>query len=134
MIPLYIYNSLPTSQQRARAPSMKVQESRLNINEVKKNIADKFVDYIKREYIKLVPSTNIKKIIDYFAVTKTMLDIRVVFNGTSCGLNDATWASNFWLPTSLSMTRLLNFGYKVVDIYIGEIFLNFLYMKHYKYT
>ena len=70
MIPLYIYNSLPTSQQRARAPSMKVQESRLNINEVKKNIADKFVDYIKREYIKLVPSTNIKKIIDYFAVTK----------------------------------------------------------------
>ena len=60
-IPPYIYNLLPTSQRRARAPSLKVQGSSLTGDEVQEKIADKFVDYIKRGYIKLVPSTNIKK-------------------------------------------------------------------------
>ena len=55
-----------------------------------------------------------------------MLDIQVIFNGISRGLNDTTWASNLWLPTSLFMTRLVHFEYKVVDVYIGEIFPNFL--------
>ena len=94
-IPPYIFNTLPTSQRRAYAPSLKVQKSSLTVDEVKQKIADKFVDYIKRGYIKIVPSTKIKNFIDYFAVPKPLLDIRAVFNGTSCGLNEATWASHF---------------------------------------
>jgi len=69
--------------------------------------------------------SNIKNYIDYFTVMKGLTDVRVVFNGTSCGLNAATWSSNFWLPQSSSMTRLLSFGYKAVDIDLGEMFLNF---------
>ena len=48
-----------------------------------------------------------------------------MFNGTSCGLNAATWSSNFWLPTSTTMTRLLSYNYQVVDVDIGDMFLNF---------
>ena len=48
-----------------------------------------------------------------------------MFNGTTFGLNDATWSSHFWLPMSGSITRILSFRYAVVDIDLGEIFLNF---------
>ena len=61
----------------------------------------------------------------YFPVPKGADDIRVVFNETSCGLNNNVFASSFWLPMSNTMTRLLSFGYRVVDIDIGEKFLNF---------
>jgi hypothetical protein len=39
-------------------------------------------------------------LLHYFAVPKGEADIRVVFNGTSCGLNDALWSPNFYLPTA----------------------------------
>ena len=35
-------------------------------------------------------------LLQYFAVTKGEADIRVVFNGTSCGLNDALWSPNLY--------------------------------------
>ena len=56
----YIYNLLSTSQRRARAPGLKVQRSSLTGDKVREKIVDEFVYYIKRSYIKLVPSTNIK--------------------------------------------------------------------------
>jgi hypothetical protein len=49
----------------------------------------------------------------------------LVYNGTSCGLNDALWAPNFWLPTPTTAARCLGFGYFMVDIDLGEMFLNF---------
>jgi hypothetical protein len=39
----------------------------------------------------------IKSVIDYFEVPKDD-DICLVYNGSSCGLNDCLWAPNFWLP------------------------------------
>ena len=68
---------------------------------------------------------NVKSYIDFFAVLKGLDDIRMVLNGPSCGLNAAIFASNFWLPMSATMTRLLSFGYRVVDIDIGEMCPNF---------
>ena len=49
----------------------------------------------------------------------------MVLNGTSCSLNKAVFASNFWLPYSTTMTRLLHYGYQYVDMDIGECFLNY---------
>ena len=49
----------------------------------------------------------------------------MVYNGTSCGLNEVVWAPNFWLPTAKSMTRVLGYSYKSVDLDLGEMFLNF---------
>ena len=94
--------------------------------EDKKNlIFEKLEKYIIRGYLVLDDPSAIKNYIDYFHVPKGETDIRLVFNGTSCGLNDATWSSRFWLPMSTTMTRLLSYNYKVVDMDLGEMFLNF---------
>jgi hypothetical protein len=71
------------------------------------------------------PSNNfIKSLIDYFEVPKDD-NICLVYNGTSCGLNECLWAPNFWLPTPGSAARVLGYGYYMVDIDLGEMFLNF---------
>jgi hypothetical protein len=62
--------------------------------------------------------------INYFEVPKTD-DIRVVYNGTSCGLNPTMWAPKFWLPTPKSAAGVINYDYCGVDLDIGEMFLNF---------
>jgi hypothetical protein len=61
----------------------------------------------------------------YPKCTTLVLDIlRLVYNGRSCGLNNVTWAPNFWLPTAWSAIRLLDFNYYSVDLDLGEMFLN----------
>jgi hypothetical protein len=47
----------------------------------------------------------------YFSVPKGLDDIRVVYNGTSCGLNDVLWALRFGLPTVKQTLRALLAGY-----------------------
>ena len=49
----------------------------------------------------------------------------MVLNGTSCGLNGAIFSPNFWLPYSPTMTRLLHYEYKYIDLDVGECFLNY---------
>jgi hypothetical protein len=66
----------------------------------------------------------IRSLTDYFDVPKAD-DIRLVYNGTSCGLNNALWAPNFWLPTSKTAIRSLDFNYYSVDMDLGDMFLNF---------
>eukprot|EP00980_Cylindrotheca_fusiformis_P027010 scaffold18391_cov83-Cylindrotheca_fusiformis.AAC.3 len=95
-------------------------------------LADKVGDLLLKNYIspfrdELAPSSQI----DYFAVPKVIspegeiLDVRLVFNGTSCGLNDALWAPSFWLPTPDTALRKLHFASQMVDFDLGEFFLNF---------
>ncbi len=67
----------------------------------------------------------VKSLTDYFDVPKGDSDIRMVYNGTSCGLNDELWAPSFWLPTATSAVRLLSFYSYCVDLDLGEMFLNF---------
>ena len=81
--------------------------------------------FIQRGYLQITSPNKIKSFIDYFAVKKGESDIRVVFNGTSCGFNSAIWAPNFWLPMSSSMVRVLSYNYDIVDIDLGEMFINF---------
>jgi hypothetical protein len=65
----------------------------------------------------------IKSLMDFFDVEKGS-DIRMVYNGTRCGLNEVLWA-NFWLPYPAMAARLLSYGYYMVNIDLGEMFLNF---------
>ena len=54
----------------------------------------------------IAPIYRTESDVDYFPFPKGLgllgewLDIRVVYNGTRCGLNDAVWAPGFWLPTA----------------------------------
>jgi hypothetical protein len=61
----------------------------------------------------------------YFSVPKGLDDIRMVYNGTSCRLNDVLWAPRFGLPTVKQTLRALLPGYMQCDLDIGEQFPNF---------
>ena len=111
-----ISDDLPKSSKKASIPKQPVYEK----------IYSKIKKALNRGYLKLESdASKVHNVIDYFGVEKGESDIRVVFNGTSCGLNGSVWAPNFWLPTSKSMVRALNFNFKSVDIDLGEMFLNF---------
>ena len=53
-----------------------------------------------------------------------MLDIRMVYNGSSFGLNQVLWAPWFALPTSEQMLWTVDVGYWGGDNDYGEMFLN----------
>ena len=110
---------LPTNKRPARTPSKEVYEK----------LYSKILKGINRSYLKFIPSWKVKNLIDYFAVPKAD-DIRMVQNGSSCGLNESVWSSNFWLPMASSMLRVLGYNYKSVDIDLGEMFLNFPLAPH----
>ena len=112
--PAQIASDLPRNFRYARKPKREVHDKLFS--KIKKGM--------QRNYLKITPRQKIKNLIGYFAVPKAE-DIRMVQNGSSCGLNEATWSSNFWLPNSSSMVRVLGFNYKAVDIDLGEMFLNF---------
>ena len=63
--------------------------------------------------------------IDFFGVLKGETDIRLVFNGTSNGLNELVWAPSFFLPTSASLAVKVQINTFQLDMDAGEMFLNF---------
>ncbi len=52
-------------------------------------------------------------------------DIRMVYNGTSCRLNNVLWAPRFGLPTVKQTLRALLPGYCQCDLDVGEQFLHY---------
>ena len=68
---------------------------------------------------------TVKSLISYFYVDKNG-DIRPVFNGTSCGLNAATFAPWFPLPTVDTHLRSVEKGTWLADKDLGEMSYNFL--------
>jgi len=66
----------------------------------------------------------------FFGVPKGIDDIRMVYNGTSSGLNLCLWAPNFVLPTVETHLRSVEPDYWVADRDLGEMFLNFILHEH----
>jgi hypothetical protein len=62
----------------------------------------------------------------FFAVQKGLLDIRMVYNGTISGLNDAVWVPRFWLPTVHTFLRMVGYDSFMSDLDVGKMFLNFI--------
>jgi hypothetical protein len=109
---MFVKGQLPRNTKPQRAP--KPEDLKKMIKKLDKVLA--------RGYISpgLVVSLT-----SYFAVPKGELDIRLVYDGTSSGLNDALWAPSFWMPTSESAVRVVSFYSYLFDSDIGECFLNF---------
>jgi hypothetical protein len=61
----------------------------------------------------------------YFCVDKGETDIRMVYNGTSCGLNAYLHAPHYGLLTVKHTMRALREGYYQCDLDVGEQFLNY---------
>lgn len=109
---IFVRDKLPTSRRPARPP----------VKGQRKLIATKINKVRKRRYIR---RGVVKNLTDYFAVPKGDSDIRMVYNGTSSGLNDALWAPSFYMPVSNSVSRLLTYYTFCADLDLGEMFLNF---------
>jgi hypothetical protein len=54
-------------------------------------------------------------LMDCLAVQK-YFNNHLVYNGTSCGLNDFLWAPEFWLPMPSTAAGLLGYGYFMANI------------------
>lgn len=103
----------PFLKRQARAPSLHQEEQMIS----------KLVKARLRDYIE---SGHVESLMEFFGVPKGPLDIRLVFNGTSCGLNANIFAPHFGLPTVFHTLRSLDVGTYACDIDIGECFLNFM--------
>ena len=66
----------------------------------------------------------------FFSVDKGETDIRMVYNGTSCGLNDILYAPHFSLPTVRETLHAILPGFYQCDLDIQDQFLNFILHKH----
>jgi hypothetical protein len=62
----------------------------------------------------------------FFAIVKGATDIRMVYNGTSSGMNSHLWAPWFALPPICALLRALEVNTYMADSDIGEMFLNFI--------
>jgi hypothetical protein len=114
-MPPWIQDSLPRHNRAAKTP--KPEDAVL--------LLPKFHQILSRGYVSILEdASEINSLINYFYVPKDQ-DICPVYNGASCGINQAIWAPNFWLPMAKLALQVLGFGYYSVDIDLGEFFLNF---------
>eukprot|EP00978_Attheya_sp_CCMP212_P041074 scaffold230999_cov61-Attheya_sp.AAC.2 len=107
MVPYIQDRWLPVFLRETKAPKPAVFEL----------ILPKLQKLVDRGYVKYSPEDphSVKSLIDYFHVPKAD-NIRLILNGTSCGLNAAVWTPNFWLPTSKTAANLLYYNYCSVDV------------------
>lgn len=90
--------------------------------EARTQLEDKIKKVVERGYI--VPG-YVKSLTSFFAVPKGEGDIRVVYDATRSGLNDAIWTPNFFLPTMSSVLASADDTTFFGDIDLGEMFLNY---------
>jgi hypothetical protein len=90
-------------------------------------VAAKLWNVRMKNYIQLGHAASLTH---YFYVYKDFVseqefDIRMIYDGTGCGLNAAVWAPSFWMPTAATALRRVSFYPFCVDGDLGEMFLNF---------
>jgi hypothetical protein len=89
---------------------------------MKKAMVQKLLKVKERRYFEKGLVTGLTS---FFAVPKGEEDIRMVYDGTASGLNEALWAPWFTLPTVESHLRVVEPGTFMADVDLGEMFLNF---------
>jgi len=111
--PHFIIGDLPkfTRPQRVADTPKLMELMRKKVNKVR-----------ERTYIEV---GEVKSLTHMFAVPKGEADIRMVYNGTSSGLNDVIFAPHFGLPTTANTFRSLLLGYYQADLDVAEMFLCF---------
>jgi hypothetical protein len=105
----------PPRYKRAQRDSKDPVEKGLVIQKLKKVRERR---YIAEGYVVSLTS--------FFPVEKGDDDIRMVYDGSVSGLNDAMWVSRFVLPTINTHLRAVEEQTYMADVDVGEMFLNFI--------
>lgn len=118
-VPVFVEGDLPTETK----PQPTSPPEALSV------LQDKLSKMVERRYIK-DPMRAPQAWIFYFAVPKgvvdeVVLDWRIVYDAGANGLNDAVWAPSFWMPTFMSLLRILDTSSWMEDRDLGEMFINF---------
>jgi hypothetical protein len=118
-------NGVPVMFERP-GPTKPQRQPQFDDPDVKAQVRSKVLKVINRRYmVRARTKFDIKSLIKYFAVPKGLLDVRIVYDATASGLNDAVWAPSFWLPTIDSLVRSLDSSSWMADRDIRDMFLNF---------
>jgi hypothetical protein len=91
--------------------------------EVKRQVAGKLGHARERGYI---GPGRVRSLTSFFSVPKGLDDIRMVYDASKSGLNDAIWVPRFPLPTIATHLRAVECGTYMADLDVGEMFLNFM--------
>ena len=83
---------------------------------------DKVWSPILRGYIS---PGQVKRLSGFFSIPKGLLDIRIVYDMTKCGLNAALWSPRFFLPTPDSIMDSIGYSLWMADTGQLEMFLNY---------
>ena len=110
--PFFVLGKLPANHRAQRKPPLAYLPL----------VAEKIANVRDKGYI---VSGLVRSLTTYFQVPKGAEDLRMVYDGTSSGLNRALWSPAFWLPTPDTALRQVTFYTYCVDIDLGEMFLNF---------
>jgi len=108
--------------QTGELPKFTIPQAKPKTSVEGKKMKEKLDKVRQRRYIE---SDHVESLTHMFAVLKGLDDIRMVYNGTSSGLNDVLWAAHFGLPIVQYTLRSLLPGYHQCDMDVGEMFLNF---------
>jgi hypothetical protein len=111
---IFVQSSLPRRDRKLKPPKFSDADRPL--------VAAKINSMIQKGYLEL---GKVRTSLHYFAVPKGADDIRIVYDGTACGLNESLWSPNFFLPTARTAELLLSFGSWMADVDFGEFFHNF---------
>ena len=88
-------------------------------------MVEKISKVLARGYVSSLLHGSIESLTHYFAVPKGENDIRMVYDLTASGFNDALWAPRFWMPTMLNVVDCATDASWYGDVDVGEMFLNF---------
>jgi hypothetical protein len=106
-----------------KKPTNKKPQPEVHDPIVKRSMKSKLNKVRKRGYVQ---QGFVKSLIRFFAVPKGDSDIRMVYDGTASGFNDSVWVPSFGLPTIDTLLRGTSSESWMVDLDIGDMFLNFM--------
>ena len=94
-------------------------------NKDRLKVKEKLDTVMRKGYIKMCGLSELEAMMCMFSVPKGETDMRMVHDGSRLGLNEATWAPWFALPTMDAMLQWTIVGSWLGDNDYGEQFLNF---------
>mmetsp|Transcript_18229 Transcript_18229/g.45121 ORF Transcript_18229/g.45121 Transcript_18229/m.45121 type:complete len:1319 (-) Transcript_18229:2184-6140(-) len=107
---------------RGKSPTYRSPQKDEKNPQIKEAIKKKLSKVRARRYIS---KGTVVSLTSFFAVEKGEDDIRMVYDGTKSGLNEAMWVPRFGLPTIETHLRSIEEGTFLADVDVGECFLNF---------
>ena len=108
---------------KSKLPAFKKAQQLPKDKTVVQRITEKIQKVRLRGYI---AAGLVLSLTSFFQVPKGEDDIRIVYDLTACGLNDALWAPSFWMPTIMNVLDCATSDAWFGDVDAGEMFLNYI--------